>query len=169
MLHGWALVAQGHSTQGLAQIQQGLAVSQAIGIEQGRSSCLVYLAAAYGIMGQPEAGLQVLAEALATARTTGEECYAAEISRLKGELMLQQAVPNAHEAETCFQRALAIARHQHAKSLELRAAMSLSRLWQRQGKRETARQLLAEVYGWFTEGFDTADLCEARALLEELG
>jgi predicted ATPase len=109
---------------------------------------------------------------------TGERFYEAELYRLKGTLTLQSKVPSTQhptpstqaeaEAEACFQQALAIARRQGAKSLELRAAMSLSRLWQSQGKREEARRMLAEVYGWFTEGFDTADLQEAKALLEEL-
>jgi predicted ATPase len=94
--------------------------------------------------------------------------WEAELYRLRGELLLQHAVAQPGEAETCFRQALDIARRQQAKSLELRAAMSLCRLWQRQGKRDAARQLLAEVYGWFTEGFDTADLQEAKALLEEL-
>ena len=94
--------------------------------------------------------------------------YAAELYRLKGALLLQQAVPDAAQAEACFQQALAIARQQQAKSWELRAAMSLSRLWEHQGKRAEAYELLAPIYGWFTEGFDTADLQEAQALLEEL-
>ena len=89
--------------------------------------------------------------------------------RLQGELLLRQAVPDAAQAETCFQQALAIARRQQAKSWELRAAMSLARLWQQQGKRNEAYDLLAPVYGWFTEGFDTADLQEAKALLDALG
>ena len=92
----------------------------------------------------------------------------AELYRLRGELLLQHAVAQPEEAEACFQLALAVARRQQAKSLELRAAMSLSRLWQRQGKRDKARQLLAEIYDWFTEGFDTADLQEAKVVLEEL-
>ena len=92
----------------------------------------------------------------------------AELCRLHGELLLQQAVPEAAQAEACFQQALAIARQQQAKSWELRAAMSLSRLWQQQGKRDEARELFAPTYGWFTEGFDTADLQEAKALLDEL-
>ena len=99
---------------------------------------------------------------------TGEGYYAAELHRLKGELLLLHAAPEVSQAETCFQQALAIARRQQAKALELRAAMSLSRLWQQQGKGDEARALLAPVYGWFTEGFDTADLQEAQALLEEL-
>ena len=99
---------------------------------------------------------------------SGERNYEAELYRLKGELLLQQAVESGDEAETCFRQALDIAHQQQAKSLELRAAMSLSRLWQRQGKQAEARALLAPIYGWFTEGFDTADLQEAKALLDEL-
>jgi class 3 adenylate cyclase/predicted ATPase len=168
VLHGWALVAQGHSAQGLAQMQQGLSALQAIGIEVGRPYFLAHLAAAYGMRGQPEVGLQVLAEASATARTTGEAIFESERYRLRGELVLEQAVPDTHAAETYFQQARAMARHQHATLLELRAAMSLSRLWQRHGKRVEARELLAPVYGWFTEGFDTADLQEAKSLLDTL-
>jgi predicted ATPase len=91
-----------------------------------------------------------------------------ELYRVKGELLLRQRIPDAPEAETCFRQALDIARRQQAKSLELRAAMSLARLWQRHGKRAEARELLAPIYGWFTEGFDTADLKDAKALLHEL-
>ena len=98
----------------------------------------------------------------------GDRWYEAELHRIKGELLLQQVVPDAPQAEACFQQALTIARRQQAKSLELRAAMSLSRLWQQQGKRAEARQLLTGVYGWFIEGFDTPDLQEARALLDAL-
>ena len=111
----------------------------------------------------------MLAEAFRLVDKTGERFYAAELHRLQGQLLLQQAIPDAPRAEAYFHQALAIARHQQAKSLELRAAMSLSRLWQRQGQETDARELLAPVYGWFTEGFDTADLQEAKALLDELG
>jgi predicted ATPase len=100
--------------------------------------------------------------------TTGERSYAAEVYRLKGELLLRQATADEAQAETCLHQALDIARHQEAKSWELWVALSLSRLWQRQGKHAEAHQLLAEIYGWFTEGFDTVDLQEAKALLEEL-
>jgi len=100
--------------------------------------------------------------------TTGERWYEAELYRLKGELLLQQHADHQAEAETCFHHAIEIARNQQAKSFELRAATSLARLWQRQGKREEAQQVLGEVYGWFTEGFDTADLQEAKALLAVL-
>jgi len=95
--------------------------------------------------------------------------WEAELHRLRGALLVQHAVAQPGEVEACFQQALAVARRQQAKSLELRAAMSLGRLWQQQGKRDEARELLAPIYGWFTEGFDTADLQEAKALLEELG
>jgi predicted ATPase len=127
------------------------------------------LADVHGYVGQIEEGLHMLAEALAEGRRHGIRYYEAELYRLNGELLLrQQAVPNVHQAEACFRQALDIARHQQAKSLELRAATSLVRLWQYQGKRHEARQLLAEIYEWFTEGFDTADLQEAKALLTEL-
>jgi predicted ATPase len=111
----------------------------------------------------------VLAEALAVVDTTEESRHEAELYRLQGELLLRQAVPDVPQAEACFQQALDIARRQQARSWELRAAMSLSRLWQRQGKCDDARELLAPIYDWFTEGFDTADLQEAKALLEALG
>ncbi len=111
----------------------------------------------------------MLAEALTPWwSTTGERWYEAELYRLKGELLLQQSSDNQAEAEACFQQALDVARHQQAKSFELRAATSLARLWQQQGKRQEAHDLLAPVYSWFTEGFDTADLQDAKALLDEL-
>lgn len=109
-----------------------------------------------------------MAEALALVEKSGERSSEAELYRLTGDLLLRQAGPAAQQAETCFRQATEVARHQRAKFLELRAAMSLSRLWQKQGKRDEARRMLAEIYGWFTEGFDTRDLQEARALLEEL-
>jgi predicted ATPase len=120
------------------------------------------------MMAQPEAGLTVLAEALTLTDTTGERWYESECYRLKGELLLQQSLDNQAEAETCYHHAIAIAQNQQAKSFELRATTSLARLWQQQGKRQDAHDLLAPVYGWFTEGFDTADLQDAKALLEEL-
>ncbi len=127
------------------------------------------LAEAYGEGGHPEAGLPLLAEALAVMDATEVRFYWAELYRLKGSLLLRQAAPDASQAETCFHQALSIARNQHAKSWELRAAMSLAHLWQSQDKRQDAYDLLAPVYGWFTEGFDTADLQEAKALIDELG
>ena len=110
----------------------------------------------------------MLVEALAIGRQNGDRHWEAELHRRKGELLLMQQGQKVGEAEECFRQALDIARRQQAKSLELRAAMSLSRLWQQQGKQEEAHQLLAEIYAWFTEGFDTADLKEAKFLLEEL-
>ena len=107
-------------------------------------------------------------EELARVHETGERYYEAELNRVKGELLLKHAVRDEVEAECCCQKGLDVARSQKARSLELRAAMSLSRLWQRQGKMPEARQLLTDIYGWFTEGFDTADLKAAKALLEEL-
>jgi predicted ATPase len=124
------------------------------------------LGEAYGRIGQAEEGLRLLAEALAV--VDKDPWYEAEMHRIKGELLLRQAVPEASQADACFLQALAIARRQQAKSLELRAAMSLARLWQDQGKHAEARQLLAPIYNWFTEGFDTADLREAKGLLEAL-
>jgi len=131
---------------------------------------LAVLAEGYGRRGQPEVGLTVLSEALAAVDQSGVRFYEAELYRLKGEFLLVQAGTEheVQEAEACFQQALAVARRQQAKWLELRAATSLSRLWQHQGKRDAARHLLAEIYGWFTEGFETPDLREAKALLAEL-
>lgn len=127
------------------------------------------LAEAYGEDGQAEVGLGLLAEALAHVDRTAERYWEAEIYRLKGALLLRQAVPDAPQAEACFQQALTVARGQQARAWELRAALSLSRLWQQQGKQTAAADLLARLYGWFSEGFDTPDLQEARALLEALG
>jgi adenylate cyclase len=168
LLRGSTLAQQGQAKEGIEQITQGLSAFRAIGAEHLRPYFLALLAEAYGIMGQPEAGLTALTEALTLVDTTGERWYAPELYRLKGELLLQQASDNQVEAENCFQQAIRIARSQQAKSLELRAARSLARLWHQQGKRQDAHDLLAPVYGWFTEGFDTADLRDAKALLEEL-
>jgi class 3 adenylate cyclase/predicted ATPase len=168
ILHGWSLAAQGQSAEGIAQIHRGLAALGATGVKVYRPYYLALLAEAYGRVDHAEEGLRVLAEALAMVDTTGERAPEAELHRLYGELLLRQAVLDVPQAEACYQQALAIARYQQAKSWELRAAISLSRLWQRQGKRDQARELLAPVYGWFTEGFDTADLQEAKALLEGL-
>jgi predicted ATPase len=165
---GWALATQGQATGSLGQMHQGLAAYRATGTEQGVSWYLALLAEAYGRVGQAEAGLPLLAEALVLVANNGEGFYAPELHRLTGELLLQQAASQAPQAEACVRQALALAHRQQAKSWELRAAMSLSRTWQQQGKRAEARQLLAATYGWFTEGFDTADLQEARTLLEKL-
>ncbi|HJY84683.1 MAG TPA: hypothetical protein VKK81_26830, partial [Candidatus Binatia bacterium] len=177
---GWALAKEGQREEGITQMRQGMAALAAAEAEARRSWILALLAEAYGEVGYIEEGLTVLAEALATVDKTGERVGEAELYRLKGELSLQSRsprsavtnpqhpTPNTQEAEACFQKAIEIARRQSAKSLELRAVTSLARLWQRQGKKDEARKLLADIYGWFTEGFDTKDLQEAKALLNEL-
>jgi predicted ATPase len=165
---GWALAIQGEDAAGRALLRQALAAFMAIGHGLARPLCLVLLAEAEGHAGQVAEGLRLLAEALPAFATSGRGDLLAEAYRLQGALLLRQATPDTAQAEACFQQALAIARRQQAKSWELRAAMSLSHLWQQQGKSSEARELLAPIYGWFTEGFDTADLQEAKALLEEL-
>jgi class 3 adenylate cyclase/predicted ATPase len=168
ILQGWAMAEQGQREEGVAQMREGVVAWGAMGVELYRDYQLVQLAEAYGQVGEAEEGLCVLGEALAVVHNTGGRFYEAALYRLKGELLLQQAVPDAPQAEAGFQQAHAVARRQQAKSLELRAAMSLARLWQRQDNRAAARELLAPIYGWFTEGFDTADFQEAKALLDEL-
>jgi predicted ATPase len=168
LLDGWALVQQGEAQAGIAQLHQGIMAWRAMGAEGSRSYFLALLAEARGMLGEPEAGLAVLAEALTQVDTTGEDVYTSELYRLKGALLLQQSSDNSTEAQSCFHHALEIARSQQAKSLELRTATHLARLWQQQGKRQEAYDLLASVYHWFTEGFDTADLKDAKALLDEL-
>jgi DNA-binding winged helix-turn-helix (wHTH) protein/predicted ATPase len=170
-MRGIALTRQGCTAEGLEQMQEGWAAIQTTGVQLNRVYFLARRAEALLHAGQPDTALTVLAEALAFIHTSGERWWEAECHRLWGECLLAQKEPKhqAGEVAARFQQALDGARHQHARSLELCAAMSLSRLWQQQGKREEARQLLAEVYDWFTEGFDTADLQAAKALLEELG
>jgi TOMM system kinase/cyclase fusion protein len=163
---GWALAEQGQGAEGVAALRQGMAAQRAAGAEIIRPYALAMLAEAGKT--EPEAGLAALAEALTIVDATDERWCEGELYRLKGELLLRQRVPDAPEAETCFRQALDIACHQEAKSLELRAATSLARLWQQQGKQAEAHALLAPIYGWFTEGFDTADLQDARALLADL-
>jgi predicted ATPase len=164
----WALAMQGRGEVGLAQLHQGMAAVVATGQGGSRSAHLLLLAETAAHAGQVEEGLRCLSEALAAFAATGRGNLLAEAYRLQGSLLLGQSLPNMPQAERCFQQALAIARHQQAKSWELRAAMSLARLWQQPGKRAEARALLTSIYGWFTEGFDTADLQEAKALLDEL-
>jgi TOMM system kinase/cyclase fusion protein len=165
LMRGWALAHQGQAQEGIEQITQGLIAYRATGAELLWLYFLSLLAEAQGTLGEPEAGLTALAEALTLADTTGERWCEPELYRLKGGLLLQQNSDHQAEAETCFHHALDIARHQQAKSFELRAATSLARLWHQQGKRQEAHDLLALVYNWFTEGFDTADLQDAKALL----
>jgi predicted ATPase/class 3 adenylate cyclase len=165
---GWVLAVQGQDEVGIAQIQQGLAALLALGQRNAWLQFLVLLAEAAGHAGQVNEGLRLLAEALTGFEESRRGDMLSEAYRLQGELLLRQAVPDAVQAEAAFQQALAIAHRQQAKSWELRAATSLSRLWQHQGRRAEAHDLLAPIYAWFTEGFDTADLQEARALLEAL-
>jgi class 3 adenylate cyclase/predicted ATPase len=166
IMRGWALATQGRGEEGIAQMRQGLTAWHASGHELERPYFLAMLARASGNVGQAEAGLELLREALTLMAHTEERWDEAELYRLKGELLLQQSMENQVEAEACFHQALSIAQSQSAKSFELRAATSLATLWQSQGKRQEAYDLLAPVYGWFTEGFDTADLQDAKALLD---
>jgi predicted ATPase len=195
ILQGWALAEQGQGEEGIVQMCQGLDAWRATGAGV-IPYFLALLAEAYGKMKQVEKGLHVLDEVIASIPKAEKSFSGAELYRLKGTLTLQSQtgqrqvmggsktsqdksadaspeypIPSTQaeaEAEACFLRAMEIARHQQAKSLELRVVMSLARLWQQQGRKAEARQRLAEIYGWFTEGFDTVDLKEARALVEEL-
>jgi len=164
---GWGLVEQGQEEAGIAQIRQGLAALRVTGVGTSRSY-MGLLAEAYGKAGQPEAGLRVVAEVWASSNRSAQGTATTELYRLQGELLLRQAIPDAPQAEASFQHALDVARRQQAKSLELRAATSLARLWQQRGKYQEAHDLLAPVYHWFTEGFDTADLQDAKTLLDAL-
>jgi predicted ATPase/class 3 adenylate cyclase len=166
--YGWALALQGQHDAGLSHLRETLSFMQTTGALAFVVLARLRLAEAYGTGGQAEEGLAVLAESLALVDKTGEGYYAAELYRLKGALLLQLSLDNQSAAEASFQKAIDVSRHQHAKSWELRAATSLARLWQQQGKRQEAHDLLAPIYGWFTEGFDTADLQDAKALLEAL-
>ena len=153
---------------GLAQMRQGLAAILETGQTLTQPLCLVLMAEAMGQAGRIAEGLHLLDEALTVMAKNGRGDLLGETSRLQGEFLRRRLAPDAIQAEACFQQALTIARRQQAKSWELRAAMSLSRLWQQHGKRADAQALLRPIYDWFTEGFDTADLQEAKALLEEL-
>ena len=164
---GWALAVQGRDAAGLVQLRQGMAAIDATGHTQSRPLYLILLAEAAGHVRQVQDGPPLAAEARRLLEANGQGDLLAEAYRLQGALLLQQAVPDVVQAEDCFHQALGLARHQRAKSWELRAALSLGRLWRRQGKRTAAHKLLKEVLGWFTEGFDTPDLQEAKALVDE--
>jgi class 3 adenylate cyclase/predicted ATPase len=165
-LEGWLLVEEGHVETGIAQMLKIFVTGQDSGRFHIRQAAL--LAEAYRKSGQTVEGLNVVNNAIARTQLTEFRFYDAELHRIRGELLLQQATVDEREAEFCFENALKVARGQSAKSLELRAAMSLSRLWQKQGKIDDARKLLGAIYGWFTEGFETADLKAAKALLNKL-
>src|SRR5262249_51958184 len=168
-LRGWALAMQGQGEEGIAQVRQGIAAWQATGSALAVPSFCTVLADVCAHLGHTADGLQALVEAHTLVEQQEERWWEAEIYRLRGVLLLKQPETPQAEAEAWLQRALDVARRQEAKALELRAAMSLARLWQPQGRRAEARDLLTPIYGWFTEGFDTADLQEARVLLEQLG
>ena len=168
MMHGWALSEQGQSADGVAQIREGLSVLGGTGDQLYRPYSLARLAEALGKTGQVEEGLSALDEAIDSSRKSGAAYWDAELQRRKGELLLAANGVERAAAEACFRRAIDIAQAQSAKSLELRAAISLARLLAKQGQRRQAHDLLAPIYGWFTEGFATADLKEAKALLDEL-
>jgi predicted ATPase len=168
IFRGWALAMRGQGEEGLAQVYQGITAWRATGAALFVPFYCTLLADVCDHLGHPEDGLQVLADAHTLVEQHEERWWEAEVCRLRGVLLLRQPGAPQAEAETCFRQALDVARRQEAKSLELRAAMSLARLWQQQGKQAEAYELLAPVYNWFTEGFETADLREAKALLEAL-
>ena len=164
MYRGWVTVKNGNAMEGISLLRSGSIAFRATGAEPHFTALL---ASAFGIAGQIGEGLTLLDDALQTAERTGRRWFAAELNRHKGELLLRQGHTEA--AEELYRRALNIAIEQEAKLWELRAAMSLARLRHDQGRCTEARDLLGSVYGWFTEGFGTPDLKEAKALLDELG
>jgi predicted ATPase len=165
-LRGWAVAVQGHQKEGIAQLQEGLVASRATGAGVLEPYSLCLLAEACMQANRLDDGLSALTEALAVADKNGGRMHEPEIHRLQGEILLRRK--SADKARECFDRAIEVARQQSAKSFELRATISLARLLARQGKRDEARTMLAEIYGWFTEGFDTADLKDSKALLDDL-
>jgi class 3 adenylate cyclase/predicted ATPase len=168
ILRGWLLARGGGATEGLELIREGVESGRARGTGVTDAYFLMLLAEAYGRVGKPAMGLEVLGQALADIEETGARMFESEMLRMRGEFLLRGNGEESLEAEVCFTNALDISRRQQARSLELRAASSLARLWRGYGRTREARDLLAPIYGWFTEGFDTADLQEAKALLDEL-
>jgi predicted ATPase len=168
MMHGWALSEQGHSADGVAQIREGLSVLVGTGEQLFRPYYLAMLADALAKAGQVEEALSALEEAIDSSRRFGVPYWDAELQRRKGELLLAASGAGPAAAEACFRRAIDIAQGQGARSLELRAATSLARLLAKQSQRRQAHDLLAPAYGWLTEGFETADLKDAKTLLDEL-
>jgi predicted ATPase len=165
---GFVLALTGKAPDGVHIITSGFAAAQSTGGTLWTPNFLSYLASAYAELGQFDEAWRCIGEAMAHVETTKERRWEAEVNRMAGEIALKSPTPDAAKAEAYFERALTVARSQQAKSWELRAAMSMARLWRDQGKVREARELLAPVYGWFTEGFDTRDLKEAKALLEQL-
>jgi predicted ATPase len=168
ILQGWADAQKGQATTGIARIREGMAAREATGARHYTPLFLTLLAEALALAGKIEEGLAALDEALAKAAVSGEKGWDAEIHRLRGEFTARLPYPDPAKAEDSFRTALAIAREQGTRGYELRAATSLARLWREQGWRGKARDLLAPLYGSFTEGFDTADLKDAAKLLSEL-
>jgi predicted ATPase len=168
ILRGWAIAEQERNEEGIAQIQEGLVAFRATGAEIGRPYFLSLFAEACGEKGHIEEALSALMEALGAVKENEERFFEPEIHRLRGELLLRHDAANAVEAESCFCAAIEVARRRSAKSFELRASTSLARLLNTQGRRDDARAMLANIYNWFTEGFDTTDLKDAKALLDEL-
>jgi predicted ATPase len=166
VFRGWVLTSLGQAQEGLALLTQGLSMYRATDAVIFTPSMLTRVAEAYARLGQPVEGLNCLAEAAQIIESTNERIWEADVYRVRGDLL--NATGDQAAAEQSYRQALGVARRQSAKLFELRAAMSLARLWRYQGKPQQARELLAPVYGWFTEGFDTLDLREARALLDEL-
>jgi predicted ATPase len=164
-----ALTQSGQAAEGLAAFEEGLELYLARGSEGGLPYLLSGMAEAHGKLGQVGEGLKLIEEALARAHDTGELAHEPDLHRVKGELLLMKDASNTREAEQSFRTAIEHSRKHRAKSWELRATLSLARLPIKQRKRDEARAMLAEIYGWFTEGFDTADLKDARALLEAPG
>jgi predicted ATPase len=164
---GWVIAEQGRAVEGMTRIQAGLDAYRATGAALFVPYSLALLGTTYGVAGRAAEGLRFLAEALDAVNATGEHWFEPELHRLKGEL-LRLTGSDRGTTEACFLRAMTIAREQSAKLWELRAATSLANLWRDQGRRAEAHDLLAPIYGWFSEGFDTPDLKEARALLQEL-
>jgi predicted ATPase/class 3 adenylate cyclase len=168
IFHGWAVATGGELEAGIAEMHRGLAALQAAGGQLNVPYYLGLLAGAYTRAAQAPKALQLLAEALARVEETEECWYEAELHRLRAKALLGTGLTEANEAEASFRQAIDVARVQGVKFWEIRASTNLARMWAAQGKRDQARDLLAPIYGWFTEGFDTADLTNARALLEEL-
>jgi predicted ATPase len=168
ILHGWAVATGGATDEGVAELRQGLTAKEAIGVLQHTPSGLSLLAGLYIRIKNPGEALRLLDEAFARVDRLEERWFEAELHRLKGEALLASSPERGAEAEACYHQALAVARDQGARLWELRAATSLARLWRDQGRCAEAHELLAPVYGWFTEGFGTADLKDAKALLDEL-
>ncbi len=164
---GWVLAMTGKAADAVQKISSAITALRPMGLTLWMPSHMSYLARAHAELGQFDDASRCIAEAITVVETTKETWFEAEINRVAGEIALKSPEPNAAKAEAYFERALAVARQQQAKSWELRAAMNMARLRRDQGKRQDACDLLAPVYNWFTEGFDTLDLKEAKALLKE--